>query len=799
MSKRMRRTRRRTKRRLAEKIAWLLRWQNLRWILSGMLLFGSSFSAYVFYLDYQVRHQFEGKRWAIPARVYARPLEVYPDMALNAEQFENELSVLAYHHTDSPKQPGSYSRNGDHFVVITRDFTFWDGSEPSLPIRLDFENERLVGLQHAYQGTELPLVRLDPGIIGRIYPSHTEDRVLVKLEDVPPLLVKALVVVEDRDFYEHNGIALRSIARAMWANIRAGGMVQGGSTLTQQLVKNFFLSNERTLWRKFNEAIMSLLLEWHYEKNEILEAYINEIYLGQDGKRSIHGFGLASQFYFEKPLKKLSTEQIALLVAMVKGPSFYDPRRYEQRARERRDLVLELLEQQMILTELDMVNAKDRPLGVTTRAKSTISTYPAFIDLVRRQLRTDYKEEDLTSEGLQIFTTLDPVIQFETEKSLTRRVEQLGQRVDSKDSELQASAVVVSVESGEVLSIVGDRNPRFAGFNRAIDAVRPIGSLIKPAVYLTALQQPEHYSLISRIDDGPLSLKLDNGDMWAPENYDHEFHGEVPLITALSNSYNLAAARVGMDIGVPQVIDTLQRMGVTREMKPYPSLLLGAVPLSPLEVAQMYHTIASGGFRTPLRAIREVLTAKGEPLTRYPLSVEKEFDAAQIYLLNTALMNVMREGTGRYAYSSLPASLVVSGKTGTSDDLRDSWFAGYTGDKLGVVWLGKDDNQPTQLTGSTGALRVWTDIFRNIRPQSAVITPPDTIEMAKVDKDTYLLADSHCSDTIELPFIKGHVPALPAPCSEAYSSQEGEQASDQQDDQQDQKSGRGFFDRLFGR
>ena len=794
MSKRTRRSRRRTKRRIADKIAWLMQWQNLRWILSGLLLFGSCFSAYVFYLDYQVRHQFEGKRWAIPARVYARPLEIYPDMALNAEQFENELSVLAYHHTDTPKLPGSFSRNGNHFVVITRDFTFWDGSEPSLPIRLDFENERLVGLRHAYQGTDLPLVRLDPGIIGRIYPSHTEDRVLVKLEEVPPLLVKALVVVEDRDFYEHNGIALRSIARAMWANIRAGGMVQGGSTLTQQLVKNFFLSNERTLWRKFNEAIMSLLLEWHYEKNEILEAYINEIYLGQDGKRSIHGFGLASQFYFEKPLKKLTTEQIALLVAMVKGPSFYDPRRYEKRARERRDLVLELLEQQRILTELDKVKAMDQPLGVTARAKSSISTYPAFIDLVRRQLRTDYKEEDLTSEGLQIFTTLDPVVQYETEKALTRRVEQLGKRVDTKDSELQASAVVVSVEAGEVLSVVGDRNPRFSGFNRAIDAVRQIGSLIKPAVYLTALQHPEKYSLISRIDDGPLSLKLDTGDLWAPENYDHEFHGEVPLITALSNSYNLSAARVGLDVGVPRVIDTLQRLGVTREMKPYPSLLLGAVQLSPMEVAQMYHTLASGGFRTPLRAIREVLTSKGEPLTRYPLSVEKEFDAAQIYLLNTALKTVMRTGTGRYAYTSLPESLVISGKTGTSDDLRDSWFAGYTGDKLGVVWLGKDNNEPTQLTGSSGALRVWTDIFRNIRPQSAVDTVPEAIEMAKVDRDTYLLADSHCSDTIELPFIKGQIPALPAPCAEGYTAPSAGEAGDSSE----HKPERGFFERLFG-
>ena len=788
MSKRNRRSRRRSRRRFSDLFTWMFRWENFRWILSASLLLAISLGFYVYYLDHQVREQFEGKRWEIPARVYARPLEIYPDMPLNAEQFENELSVLGYHKTSSPTRAGNYSRKGNHFVVITRAFKFWDGDEPSLPIRLDFVGEQLVSLRHAYQGSQLPLVRLDPAIVGRIYPSHTEDRVLVKLEEVPQLLVEALVVVEDRDFYEHGGIAFRSIARALWANIRAGGTVQGGSTLTQQLVKNFFLTNERTLWRKFNEAIMALLLERHYSKNEILEAYINEIYLGQDGKRSIHGFGLASHFYFEKPLKKLNTEQIALLIAMVKGPSYYSPRRFEERARQRRDLVLNMLEQHMVLTELEEYQAQQKPLGVTRRAKSSTSTYPAFMDLVRRQLRRDYKEEDLTSEGLQIFTTLDPVVQYESEKALTHRVKQLGQTRDTEESELQASAIVVSVEGGEVLSVVGDRNPRFAGFNRAIDAMRPIGSLIKPAVYLTALQQPESYSLATMLDDGPLSLKQPDGSMWSPENFDKEFHGDVPLITALTKSYNLPTAHLGLELGIPKVINTLYSLGLKRDMRPYPSLLLGAVTLTPLEVTQMYHTLASGGFRTPLRAIREVLTARGEPLTRYPLSVEKVVDSSHIYLLNTALINVVRNGTGRGVYPTLPESLLIAGKTGTSDDLRDSWFAGYSGDRLGVVWVGKDNNDPAELTGSSGALRIWADIFRHIRPHSITHTMPESIETAKLDRESYLLADKYCRDTLELPFIKGYLPVRYAPCS----------AKGGIDIDEDDDTGTGFFGRFFG-
>jgi len=770
MTNRKTRRKRHARKRRGSRFAWFFKWHNFRWFLGGFSLFSVVFGSYVAYLDYSIRHQLEGKRWAIPARVYARPLEVYPDAKLNADQFQNELKVLAYRRVASPDRPGTYARTGSHFFVVTRNFTFWDGDEPSLPIRLDFVGDRLAYLRHAHRGVPLPLVRLDPGIIGRIYPSHTEDRVLVKLDEVPPLLIEALITVEDRDFYTHVGVSLRSIARAMVANIKAGATVQGGSTLTQQLVKNFFLSSERSLWRKANEAIMALLLEWHYGKNEILEAYLNEIYLGQDGGRAIHGFGLASQFYFEQKLTELRDDQIALMVAMVKGPSYYSPRRRPDRAKRRRNLVLDMLADNGVLSKDQSFSAKAKELDVSKLAKSSVTSYPAFLDLVRRQLKRDYKDEDLNSEGLQIFTTLDPLVQYESEKALFAWANKLGKRLDLPDSPLQAASVVLSVEGGEVLSMVGDRNPQFAGFNRALDAVRPIGSLIKPAVYLTALSQPDRFTLASLLDDGPLSLEMDSGKIWAPENFDRQYHGLVPLHTALAKSYNVSTARLGLDIGVSAVIDTLHSLGIKREMNPFPSLLLGAVAMTPIEVAQMYHTLATGGFRTPVRAIREILTSQGQPLQRYPLSIEKVVESAPVFLLNTAMQETMTLGTGRGVYQHVPSSLVISGKTGTSDDLRDSWFAGYTSDKLGVVWMGMDSNRPAGLTGSSGALHVWGEIFQTISPQSIMDIMPENIELVPINSETGLRGDSGCDDVLELPFIKGSAPVEYASCSGGRSS-----------------------------
>jgi penicillin-binding protein 1B len=729
------------------------------WLAGLAVVLVAALAVYVVYLDAEVRSQFEGRRWALPAQVYARPLELYAEQAMSAEQFASELRKLNYRETAHPKEPGTYARQDGVFAMVTRSFRFWDDEEPSRFLRLEFSGGRLLGIWAADDGAAVDLLRLDPPLIGRIYPRHNEDRVLVKLAEVPPLLIDALLAVEDHGFYEHHGIAPLAVLRALWVNLRAGQTVQGGSTLTQQLVKNFFLSSERTITRKFNEAIMSLLVEHHYGKDEILEAYLNEIYLGQDGQRAIHGFGLASQFYFERPLSGLRPEQIALLVALVKGPSYYDPRRFPQRALERRDLVLQVMREQQLLPPL-----KIGGLGVTPLAQSGVTNVPAFMDLVRRQLQRDYSDEDLRSEGLRIFTTLDPSVQRDTERALTKQLQRLD---NSDDTLLQGAAVVVNVDDGEVLAVAGGRDPRFAGFNRALDAQRPIGSLIKPAVYLTALARGD-YSLTTLLDDGPLTLEQENGEVWQPENFDHENHGQVPLFQALAQSYNLSTARLGMELGVPAVIDTLHALGVKQEIEAYPALLLGAVNLSPLTVAQMYHTLAAGGFQTPLRAIRAVLTADGRPLQRYPLSVEQTVAATPVFLVNAALEDAARHGTGSGVYAQLPQDRVVAGKTGSSDDLRDSWFAGFSADRLAAVWVGRDDNQSVELTGAGGALHVWSEIMsaEDVRSRDAVA--PQEMDWVWVDTLTGLRVDDDCANARYLPFINGAAPTEWAKCEEEH-------------------------------
>lgn len=732
--------------------------KRLRWLLLLGILFALPLAGiYGLWLDYRVTTQFEGKRWALPARVYARPLEVYEGANLRPDNLEAELRALDYRQEAAGRQPGTYMRRGNDFRVTTRAFQFPDGSEPSRTLDIGFAGRQVSSMRSDGNGV-VDLVRLDPALIGSIYPAHQEDRILVKLEEVPPLLVDALLALEDRDFFQHHGISFTGVGRAMLANLQAGRVVQGGSTITQQLVKNFYLSSERTIIRKLNEAAMALLLEAHYSKQEILEAYLNEVYLGQDGARSIHGFGMAADYYFARPLNELAPHQLALLAALVKGPSYYDPRRYPQRARERRDLVLRMLAELGQLDGPAAQAARGRSLDVTPKGRGGDSRYPAFMELVKQHLQRDYRADDLASEGLRIFTTLAPSVQDAAEQALAARLRQW------KDKELEGAVITLNVDDGSVLALVGGRDPRFAGFNRALSARRQIGSLIKPAVYLAALERPNKYGLGTLLPDEPISLRGSNGETWTPRNYDGETRGPVPLWEALGNSYNLPVVHVGLDVGMRPVLDSIERLGLEPPQPAYPSLFLGAASYTPLQVAQMYHTLASGGFRSDLRAVRAVMTRDGRVLTRYPLIVERAFETAPVFLVNYALQGVVWNGTGRAAANWLGPQPQVAGKTGTTDDTRDSWFAGFSADTLAVVWLGRDDNGKTGLTGASGALTVWSELFAAIDWRPLELYAPDGIEPMWIERDTGLLSADYCSGAVSLPYVRGFPPERASSC-----------------------------------
>ena len=736
------------------------RTKNTKQKLPFMRIFLSLFVVFIFYviyLDFEVRSQFDGKRWSVPARVYARPLELYVGKPLSFEQFNFELKTSGYRLDQDNIKAGYFQMKGSSYRVVIREFDFWDGHQPPRYIEVKFEDGFIINVTDFRDKTDIAVVRLEPAIMGRIYPSHREDRLLVKLGDVPEYLTAALIATEDRQFYSHYGINPKAILRAMFANIKAGAIVQGGSTLTQQLVKNFFLTKERSLVRKFNEAIMALLLEVHYEKNDILEAYINEIYLGQDKKRAIHGFGLASRFYFDKPIYKLELSEITTLIAMVKGPSYYEPWRHKSRILKRRNIVIGLMAEQGSITPNQASIAKAQPLNVVKRNKKITSSYPAYMDLLRRQLQQDYKKEDLTSEGLQIFSTFDPYVQKIAEQAVKSKVKQLDQQYHL-NGHLQSAVIVTNTNNADVLAVVGDKQPTYAGFNRALDALRPIGSLIKPAIYLTALQQKDKYSLSTLVEDKTITLKAQGGELWSPRNYSGESHGVIPLFKALISSYNQATVRLGLSLGFESIVTTLRNLGIQRDIPPYPSMLLGAVTMTPLEVTQMYQTLSSEGFITPLHTIRKVLTAKGEPLKHYPVKVKQGIDETSVRIINSALHEVTRQGTARSLQWRLPKGLKVAGKTGTTNDTRDSWYAGFSGEHLIVTWLGTDDNQSTGLTGASGALPIWSDILKKIRTRPFSFAYDDELEYHYVEAEKGFLVNENCSSAAYLAFRKNNSP-----------------------------------------
>ncbi|MGH8481572.1 MAG: penicillin-binding protein 1B, partial [Nevskiaceae bacterium] len=671
-------------------------------------------AAWLLVLDREVRLRFAGARWALPAQVYASPTLLYPGLGLGRKAFVRELDRLGYRQVPLLGGTGTYATRPGRVSVHTRPFRFWDGLQPGARVEIDFGERQVEELYDADAKQGRSLLRLDPMLIGSIYPTAGEDRVLVRLDEVPPLLPAGLIHIEDRHFEDHFGIDPKAILRAAWANLRARRTVQGGSTITQQLVRNFFLTLERSWARKITEAFMAILLEAHYSKQEILEAYLNEVHLGQDGGRAVHGFGLASQFYFNKPLAELQPQETALLIALVKGPSYYNPRRNPERATERRNLVLNLLMQAGYISAQEHAVAVKRPLGLVGGPTGSVTRYPAFVDLVRRQLVGQYADEDLTNEGLRIFTTLDPRAQELLEKRLTAGLPALEKARKVKEGTLEGAGVITSVEDGKVLALVGGRDVRYPGFNRALDARRPIGSLAKPFVYLAALMQPARYGLGTILQDEPIELKLPHGATWAPQNYDKTPHGPVPLFYALAQSYNLATVHLGLDVGINNVREMFRAAGMLEEPPALPSLLLGAVELAPVEVAQLYNTLAAAGYRTPLLAISAVMTQDGQPLTRYALRVRQTLPEASVFLLNWGLEQVMLNGTGASAYAYVPPELRLAGKTGTTDELRDSWFAGYGEDRAIVIWVGRDDNQPAGLTGASGALQIWAPLVRDL-------------------------------------------------------------------------------------
>jgi penicillin-binding protein 1B len=726
-------------------------WPWLRvpfWIGTG-LLFGFVLP-YTMVLNKRVQDRFNDLVFAVPTRVYARPLPLAAGTPMTPAALELELTFAGYSADGHGQVAGSWVKDGASYTIASRGYAGPEGGELPKRIRVALGKGIVQKVQDVASGKSIALTHLDPARIATLYGASQEERRFVRLADVPPLLVSGLQAVEDRDFKHHIGIDVSAILRAAFANLRAGHTVQGGSTLTQQLVRSLFLSRDQNFTRKINEALMSLLLEAHYDKGRILEAYVNDVFLGQQGDQAVHGFAAASEFYFGRRLQDLRPQEVALLVGMVKGPSYYDPRRSPERARERRNLVLQEFATTGLLTAAQTSAAQSAPLDVISNGQLPHNRFPAFMELVRNQITADFDEQALRNGNLSIFTTLDPAAQLYTEQSIATALKDLGKR----GAAVQSAAVVTDAQSGSVLAVVGSKIPGDQGFNRALDARRPIGSTIKPFVYLVALTQPERWNLASLLDDSPISMRQPDGSMWTPHNDDNQSHGQLPMVDALAHSWNLASIRLGMAVGLPRIQSFLKSFGFER-VSGSPSLLIGALDLAPFQVAQMYQYLAADGHALPLVAVRGVVDGNGRTVKRYEVQAGKGEYQEAVRMTTWAMQQVALYGTAHSIGESSLAWLHAAGKTGTSNDLRDSWFAGFTGKHLAVFWMGRDDNKPAHLFGATGALRAWRELFRKLPTQPLSAAPGEGLEMAWINPADGKRTEPQCEGARQVPVVPG--------------------------------------------
>ncbi len=717
---------------------------------------------YMLYLNHQVTLRFDQLRWQLPTRVYARPLQLQPGIALDTATLKTELDAAAYFNDGIGTRPGTYAIKGDHALISSRGFDDMGGHIAPHRIDVTLGDDRVVAVTDRDSHKAVPATRLDPARIATLYGRAQEERRLVSLDEVPEKLVTGLQAVEDKNFAHHHGVDPVGMMRAVWVALRSRGESrQGASTLTQQLARSGLLGigKEVTPSRKLNEILYAIILEMRYDKRTILETYLNQVYLGQQGSQAIHGIESASEFWFGRDVQSLNNEQIALLIAIVRGPSFYDPRRHPDRALARRGFVLDKMRESNILTQAQYDAAMKAPLGVTPApGNGPPNRFPAYVDLVRRQLASDYSSDSLQGAGLSVMTAMSPSAQAYAEGSVTATLAKIGSRGRPP---LQAGLVVTDVHTGEVVAVVGSRDFREQGFNRALDAQRPIGSLVKPFTYMLALAQPSQWSLATFVEDEPVTVLLGNGKKWSPDNSDGRSHGTVRVIDALAHSYNQATVRIGMQVRAERVSQLLKVLAALT-VGTQPSTLLGATDQSPYGMAQAYQFLASDGEIQPLRAVRGVLDPKGKAVNRYDKTPApaQSGDAVAAHLVTVALQRVVTSGTAHQLMSDGFGRLTPAGKTGTSNDSRDSWFAGWTGDHLAVIWVGNDQNQPTGLYGATGAMRVWSGIFRKL-PTSPLTVKNKGLDWQWVSGSNS--TDASCPGAQRLPFVQGYAPPY-QPC-----------------------------------
>lgn len=671
-------------------------------------------AVYFYVLSIQIQKRFESRKWSVPSRVFSSTVPVYPGLKISLSRVRGMLELRRYREVArEPLGAGEFRSSKGSLSVHLREFRFPGSSLPPRQVQLDFERETLVRIQG--QGGELAFLEIEPLEIARLFGPARESRLLINVKQLQPDLVRAVLSIEDHRFHEHRGMDFWSILRALWVDLRAGRVVEGGSTITQQLVKNYFLEPERRLKRKLMEASMALVIEVLYDKDEILEMYLNEIYLGQRGSVAIHGMGEAARVYFGRNVEDLTLAESATLAGMIRAPNHYSPIDRPEASRDRRNRVLRRMLDLEWISSQAYEKARNEPLR-TTDSSLTVNPAPYYVDYVRQQLHELYPPEVLASEGLTIYTSLHPEMALAAETAVQEGLRELERERPALEAEtgegpLQAALIAVHLKTGAVLAMVGGRHYGESSFNRAIHASRQPGSAIKPFVYLCGL---DRFSAVSWLDDSPTNFPVGGVDWW-PRNHDDRYRGRVMVRQALEESLNVPTVQLAVQVRIENIVELLRSLGVQSKLEPLPSLALGAFEVTPLELASAYATLGNEGQKPFLLSLREVVSERGEVQRRSSVDLASVTTPARAYIITDFLQGVMERGTGK-TVKRFVTDLSCAGKTGTTSDYRDSWFVGYTTDLLVLVWIGFDDNRPTHLTGASGAGRLWARFVNEVRP-----------------------------------------------------------------------------------
>lgn len=728
-----------------------------------------SSAAYMAYLSIMIDKRFSSRRWLVPSTVYSDVTILYPGQKLNMALFNKKLKNLGYKTVPfDPEDKGQMSISGNTIDIFLHDLNYLSREREGFPVRIVLEEKVITSIARKDNKENILILELEPEEIMLFFGADREQRQLVSISQVPQDLIYAILAAEDNRFYQHKGVDPKGIARAIYTNLRHGAIRQGGSTITQQLAKNYFLTPERTYIRKFNELLISITLELKYEKEEILEIYLNEIYFGQKGSVSVNGVGEASLFYFGKPVENLSLEEAAVIGGIIKAPNHYSPYVNKQKCRVRRDFVLDAMYKKEWISFAEFMDAKEKPIktvGYTTYGKKA----PYFLDYLSNQLTVLYPEEVLSSLGLSIYTTLDTQVQKAAENALKTglaRLEKVNPKLvrEAPEEKLQGAVIVMQPKTGAILAMVGGRNYNVSQFNRVTQALRQPGSAFKPFVFLSALDK---FTPATFFSNDSKTYTID-GQSWEPKNFEPAEERRVTMRRALAKSYNIATVDMAMQVGLERIVHQAKKLHFSTPLKPYPSLALGAFEVIPLELARSYCVFAADGDEPFPLSLKDIMDENGMVLERRHMLIENIVEPEKAFMMSSLLRTVVSEGTAR-SLKERGITWPVAGKTGTTNDFKDAWFVGYTPDILALVWVGFDNGDSIYSTGSSAALPIWADLMKSIPHHISgdwFKVPPEIVKHV-VCSETGLLAENRlCPKPMEEYFIKGMEPTEDCPIHE---------------------------------